>query len=252
VSVTQAVELMIPVVRALQCAHQHGIVHRDLKPANIFLTDTGAVKVLDFGIAKLLAAPDVAEPAAPGAAAPAHAGSLTQTGLMMGTAHYMSPEQWGAGAVDERSDLWTVGILLAELVLGHHPLSSLSLSPAALIAHIVQLDVPMPSLRELRPETGKLGSIVDRCLIKRKEDRLGSASSSWPSSKRSSPPRSEAPPTRTRTRTPACRPSRRATRGGSSAAAGPSPRWSRGSPIRRCSRWWGRRARASRRSCARG
>jgi len=99
----QAVELIVPVVRALTAAHAHNIVHRDLKPDNIFVTDSGTIKVLDFGIAKLAQGDDednaallrtvAANPSQP---APADR-ELTRRGHLMGTLPYMSPEQWGAG-----------------------------------------------------------------------------------------------------------------------------------------------------------
>ncbi|WP_438000964.1 protein kinase [Sorangium sp. So ce185] len=175
----RAVELMIPVVRALVCAHERGIVHRDLKPSNIMISDTGTVKVLDFGLAKLLGARDGERDGAADVALAetlldddANALVLTGAGARLGTAPYMSPEQWGGGPVDHRTDIWAAGILLAKLVLGRHPLSPLSLYELSTIA---RLNVPMPSLREMRPDLGKLASIIDRCLIKRREDRLGSA-----------------------------------------------------------------------------
>ncbi|XXT55109.1 protein kinase [Sorangium sp. So ce542] len=175
----RAVELMIPVVRALVCAHERGIVHRDLKPSNIMISDAGTVKVLDFGLAKLLGGRDGERDGAADVALAetlldddASALVLTGAGARLGTAPYMSPEQWGGGPVDHRTDIWAVGILLAKLVLGRHPLSPLSLYELSTIA---RLNVPMPSLREMRPDLGKLASIIDRCLLKRREDRLGSA-----------------------------------------------------------------------------
>ncbi|HEY0477035.1 MAG TPA: protein kinase [Kofleriaceae bacterium] len=171
VSPSLAVELMLPVVRALACAHPLGIVHRDLKPENIFLTGTGRVVVLDFGIAKRLDAIDlsvfdpVARPMQRGA-------RLTQDGALLGTMPYMSPEQLRAEDIDGRSDLWTVGILLYELVTGTHPLAHCSVLE---LLDIAESDAPMPSVRERRPDLGALGAIIDRCLCKPRDGRYRSA-----------------------------------------------------------------------------
>ena len=113
---------MLPVVRALVCAHQLGIVHRDLKPENIFLTGAGRVVVLDFGIAKRLEASELS--ALPSSARPPETSAeLTQEGALLGTLPYMSPEQLRTEEIDARSDLWAVGIILFELVTGAHPRS---------------------------------------------------------------------------------------------------------------------------------
>jgi serine/threonine protein kinase len=166
-----AVELVIPVVRALACAHPLGIVHRDLKPENILLTDAGRVVVLDFGIAKQLDASEIEritdadDPLAKGAA-------LTGEGAIMGTLPYMSPEQWRSEEVDARSDLWAVGIILYELCTGGHPLAPLSM---VRLAQVTVLDDPMPSVRDRRPDLGALGAVIDQCLKKRKAERIGSA-----------------------------------------------------------------------------
>ncbi len=171
----RVIELIIPVVRALVCAHEHGIVHRDLKPANIMLTDSGAVKVLDFGIAKLLTGSS--ETAGDGPIESLNVADLDMTapGSVVGTLPYMSPEQLGGGAfgaIDHRSDIWAIGIILYQMVTGRHPLAPLS---RAKIREIIDLDTPMPRVSEVRPDLGGLAGIIDRCLIKLKLDRTASA-----------------------------------------------------------------------------
>ncbi|MCG8423504.1 MAG: protein kinase [Proteobacteria bacterium] len=182
-----AVKLMVPVVRALAHAHEMGIVHRDLKPENIMLTDSGTVKVLDFGIAKVLRDSDQPGPqqtaqhaaAKHGAAghdattlANTRIGSMTHAGTLMGTLPYMSPEQMNGDEVDHRTDLWAVGIMLCEMVAGQHPLAPLSPSK---IMEITDLDSPMPHMDDLAPDVGKLGPIIGRCLIKDRDRRTATA-----------------------------------------------------------------------------
>ena len=169
----RAVELAVPIVRALVRAHDAGIVHRDLKPENVFVTDTGTVKVLDFGIAKLLAT----EPATPRRLnlAPGYSSSQqTSVGALVGTLPYMSPEQLGTDDVDHRSDLWAVGIMLFEMVTGKHPLPPMS--PTALIASAADRDTPMPSVLAEAPDLPeRLADVIERCLMKDKSARYPTA-----------------------------------------------------------------------------
>jgi serine/threonine protein kinase len=172
----RAVELIAPVLHALVVAHEAGIVHRDLKPDNIFLTDRGVIKVLDFGIAKLLESEidaateegtDPAEVAARADTAGTHDSSI------LGTMPYMSPEQWGADEVDHQSDIWAVGVILFEMIAGAHPLAPVT--SKGLLAAASQLGKAMPSLRDAAPEAPvELHRIVDRCLRKHKRDRYPS------------------------------------------------------------------------------
>jgi serine/threonine protein kinase len=166
-----AVELIIPVVRALVGSHEMGIVHRDLKPENIMLTDSGTIKVLDFGIAKLLEAPPALGCIA--ADKPGEQIALTATGTCMGTLPYMSPEQLKAEKnIDHRCDIWAVGIMLHEMVAGRHPLAPLSRER---LMQVGDLDVAMPSVKEHTKEAGRLASIIDRCLLKSRHDRTQTA-----------------------------------------------------------------------------
>jgi len=156
----RAVELMLPVVRALGCAHAQGIVHRDLKPDNIFVTEGGTIKVLDFGIAS--AAKEERMPQGPNA-------------TVLGTFSYMSPEQWGVDTIDARTDLWSVGIVLFKLLSGVHPLEGRRGVELAIIA---DLATPMPSLRSVAPNVPEgLIQVVDRCLKKAKAERFADAQS---------------------------------------------------------------------------
>ncbi|WP_433932789.1 protein kinase [Sorangium cellulosum] len=164
-------ELMIPVVRALVCAHEHGIVHRDLKPENILLDDAGCIKVVDFGIAKQIEARAVSTLTSARAALAGDDGQRRKSAAV-GTPRYMSPEQLLGGDVDHRADLWAVGVMLYELLTGKHPLEPFSLARLSDIANFI---VPMPSLGEKRPEVGALGALVDRCLKKSTAERIGSA-----------------------------------------------------------------------------
>ncbi|MEM9492578.1 MAG: serine/threonine-protein kinase, partial [Myxococcota bacterium] len=201
----RALALIIPVVRALVHAHASGLVHRDLKPSNIVLGDDGAVKVLDFGIALLRERSltesgrwgwsDLSASAGEGAAAatdrdattgldratavggPGDSGPLTEVGTQLGTAHYMAPEQWRGDPVDHRADLWAVGVILYELITGRHPLAEDADDPGLLdrLPGIADLDLPITPVRDIRPDVGKLGDIIDRCLVKPVEARIGSA-----------------------------------------------------------------------------
>ncbi len=173
----RSVELMLSVVRALVCAHANQIVHRDLKPENIILTETGLVKVLDFGIAKPTGA------SLRCSSATAQSGAvlstdldlrhLTSAGHLVGTPAYMSPEQWLAADVDGRTDIWAVGLILYELVVGHHPMAPLTWQS---FDQIHALNQPMPSAHDAgaaMPEA--LADLIDQCLAKHPQNRFATA-----------------------------------------------------------------------------
>ncbi len=165
-----AIELMLPVARALACAHAMGIIHRDLKPENILISDTGQVKVVDFGIAKQIVD---TEPRSIGNSSMKNASRrLTDDDALVGTSDYMSPEQWLGEKLDARADIWAIGVILFELTTGVHPMELLI---AEDLGDVSMLEVPMPSARQEISSHSKLAEIIDKCLMKRIDERLGSA-----------------------------------------------------------------------------
>ena len=176
----RAVEIAVPVLRALQHMHARRIVHRDIKPDNIFIIRTGTIKVLDLGIAKLLD-PRTEEHGKPGGritrasqAGMVTSSELTRPGTILGTPAYMSPEQWIGKEIDQTTDLWACGILLFEMVCGRHPL--FPRQGNELIATAL-LDTPMPSMTAAAPPhvPHALSAVVDGCLRKDKALRWQNA-----------------------------------------------------------------------------
>ena len=165
--VDRLVEIGTGVAEALAAAHDKGIVHRDLKPANVMVTVDGRVKVLDFGLAKI-AGPQADEPLNSEMATDLH----TRDGVVMGTVPYMSPEQVAGRAVDLRTDIFSLGVMLYEMATGQRPFEGQS---SVELASAILRDTPAP-LSELRADLPDgLAQVIVRCLEKDVEHRLPSA-----------------------------------------------------------------------------
>jgi eukaryotic-like serine/threonine-protein kinase len=153
--VSRALALTHQIARGLTHAHEHGVVHRDVKPQNVLLDETGTAKVTDFGIARSLDPGD----------------ALTEAGTLLGTSDYISPEQASGRRVDERSDQYSLGVLLYELLTGEPPYPADSFMAVAMR----HLRDPVPSVRAQRRDVpARVDALVARAMAKRPEDRFPS------------------------------------------------------------------------------
>src|SRR5437773_2084445 len=165
---SEALDVAIQVTSALAAAHQAGIVHRDIKPENIMLRPDGYVKVLDFGIAKL------AEQELPATMPRDEALLLVETNLgsILGTVRYMSPEQACGGHVDKRTDIWSLGVVLYEMLTGHEPFTGDT--PRDVMSSILEKEPP-PLTRYIAGAPAELQQIVTKALRKERSQRYHSA-----------------------------------------------------------------------------
>jgi serine/threonine protein kinase len=176
---SRAIELMIAVAEALEEAHRHQILHRDLKPENLIIPQDGRVRVLDFGLAKVvtdddmsLAATMCAEKAA-GDQSPLPSEVETQAGTIRGTPFYMAPEQWQGQPCSGATDVWALGVLLYELLAGHRPFEGPTVYMMAGKVISAAPAPPLPPLEdeELEPIHGPLAELLARCLNKEAAQR---------------------------------------------------------------------------------
>ena len=169
ITAEEAIDIAIQVASALWATHNVGIIHRDIKPDNIMLRRDGIVKVLDFGLAKLSRERQISET---DSLAPTQNFINTAVGMVMGTAHYMSPEQARGFDVDARTDIWSLGCVLYEIVAGRPPFPGKT--PIDIMSGIIQLE-PEPLAQYLPEGPRELDRIVARALRKDRADRYQTA-----------------------------------------------------------------------------
>jgi eukaryotic-like serine/threonine-protein kinase len=165
IALDEALPIAREIAEALETAHEHGIIHRDLKPANIKITTDGNVKLLDFGLAKAIeshpASTDIQN-------SPTISRIATQTGIILGTAAYMSPEQAKGKSVDRRTDIWAFGCVFFEMLAGKRPFEGETVSDA--LAAVIRAEPEWSLLPPNTPQT--IQNLLQRCLRKDPKQRL--------------------------------------------------------------------------------
>jgi serine/threonine protein kinase/tetratricopeptide (TPR) repeat protein len=164
-NLAEALDIAVQIGSALAAAHKSGVLHRDIKPENIMLRPDAYVKVLDFGIAKLV------EQQPPAPRADTLAMTLTEKGMLLGTTSYMSPEQARGQPLDARTDIWSFGVVLYEMLAGVPPFKGET--PSDCIAALLKTEPPPLTLKELEVPR-RLEQIVQKALRKNKEERYQS------------------------------------------------------------------------------
>ena len=163
--VREALGYALQIASGIEAAHDRGIVHRDLKPANIKITQSGAVKILDFGLAKALSVGSATDPSA---SSPTLTRDGTAAGVVLGTAAYMSPEQARGREVDRRTDIWAFGCVMYDMLTGSTPFAAATLSDT--LAAILTRE---PDWSRLPPDTPPaMARLLRRCLQKDTSHRL--------------------------------------------------------------------------------
>ena len=165
-AIEEALPIALQITHALEAAHERAIVHRDLKPANIKVSDDGAVKVLDFGLAKAFSPGDPASASAMNS--PTLTAQATAAGLILGTAAYMSPEQARGRDADKRADVWAFGVVFFEMLTGTRLFQGETISDT--LAAVLRQDIPWSSLPGSTPT--EIRKLLRRCLQRDRRNRL--------------------------------------------------------------------------------